>query len=95
MEYKDVIGYGYNIGIGIFINLLEVYCIIGELYGKLVEYEFKEVWKGDIKYFYVDIFNLKVLGFVFKYIVEIGLKDYFNFEVDIIEEVIVKEVEML
>lgn len=43
MEYKDVIGYGYNIGIGIFINLLEVYCIIGELYGKLVEYEFKEV----------------------------------------------------
>lgn len=35
-----------------------------------------------------------LLGFVPKYTVETGLKDYFNFEVDNIEEVTAKEVEM-
>ncbi|HFE2342532.1 NAD-dependent epimerase/dehydratase family protein, partial [Staphylococcus aureus] len=94
MEHKDAIGHGYNIGTGTFTNLLEVYRIIGELYGKSVEHEFKEARKGDIKHSYADISNLKALGFVPKYTVETGLKDYFNFEVDNIEEVTAKEVEM-
>lgn len=42
MEHKDAIGHGYNIGTGTFTNLLEVYRIIGELYGKSVEHEFKK-----------------------------------------------------
>lgn len=46
------------------------------------------------KHSYADISNLKALGFVPKYTVETGLKDYFNFEVDNIEEVTAKEVEM-
>ena len=93
MEHKDAVGHGYNIGTGTFTNLLEVYRIIGELYGKSVEHDFKEARKGDIKHSYADISNLKALGFVPKYTVETGLKDYFNFEVDI-EEVTAKEVEM-
>ena len=48
---------------------------------------------GDIKHSYADISNLKALGFVPKYTVETGL-NYFNFEVDNIEEVTAKEVEM-
>lgn len=94
MEHKDAVGHGYNIGTGTFTNLLEVYRIIGELYGKSVEHDFKEARKGDIKHSYADISNLKALGFVPKYTVETGLKDYFNFEVDNIEEVTAKEVEM-
>ena len=42
MEHKDAVGHGYNIGTGTFTNLLEVYRIIGELYGKSVEHDFKE-----------------------------------------------------
>ncbi len=40
MEHKDAIGHGYNIGTGTFslATLLEVYRIIGELYGKSVEH---------------------------------------------------------
>ena len=90
MEHKDAVGHGYNIGTGTFTNLLEVYRIIGELYGKSVEHDFKEARKGDIKHSYADISNLKALGFVPKYTVETGLKDYFNFEVDNIEEVTAK-----
>lgn len=49
----------------------------------------KEILSILSRYFY-----LKALGFVPKYTVETGLKDYFNFEVDNIEEVTAKEVEM-
>ncbi|MBO1210292.1 NAD-dependent epimerase/dehydratase family protein [Staphylococcus simiae] len=78
MLNKTVNGRVYNIGTGNYTNLFNVFKIIESLYGKTINYDFKEERIGDIKHSYANIDELKGLGFKPKYNIQKALENYYN-----------------
>ena len=69
----------FNLGTGHQLSLLQMFKEFEKLYNKTIDYKFLEARSGDIKYSYADIEDLSRLGYVPKYNIHEGLKEYINY----------------
>lgn len=80
MRDERAIGKVFNVGTGRETSLREIVAVLEKLFDKKAIIEYKLGRKGDINRSYSNISRLEALGFRPTYTVEMGLKEYSNWQ---------------
>lgn len=68
-----------NLGTGKQLSLVQMFSEFEKLYNKTIPYDFSKPRNGDIKHSYAQIDDLNNLGYLAKYNVQEGLKEYIKY----------------